>query len=695
MSQKYPGGFITKTPTAPTASAAPGIWTLDQAMQNQKAGNWPFGGPFTYIEDVFSTYLFAGNDSTQTITNGIDLSANGGLVWTKNRTNAYNHTLYDTVRGTNNALISNSTAAAASASNTLTAFNVNGFTLGAGGNDNVSGTNTASWTFRKQPKFFDIVTYTGNGSSLRSLSHSLGSEPGFIVVKKTSGAENWGVYHRSLPAAGRIVYLNLTFTDSDGYVGFTPPTSSIFYVGGGGSGISGGTATSNENGATYVAYLFAHNAGGFGALGTDNVITCGSYTGIAYPTSLDVNVGFEPQWVLIKNATTASGWAMWDVMRGMAVVPAANTAQAQLLEPNTTAAESIQPGIYPTATGFVVKNGLTSISGSGDTMIYIAIRRGPMKVPTLGTTVFASTGHNGTGATNNSITFDPVPYIDLTWIKSRNTAGTLWAWTDRLRGATKELNSSTTTAETTYANDVTGLDYMSASGQSIRLGSGASGNVNTSSYTYSDIGFRRAPGFFDEVCYTGTGSATTVTHNLGVAPEMMIVKSRSNGALGWYVYSTGLGPTKCNVLNQTDGQFTSSTFWNDTAPTSSVFTLGSGGTNGSGNTQVAYLFATCPGVSKVGSYTGNGASQTINCGFTTGSRFVLIKRTDSTSDWYVWDSARGIVAGNDPYLLLNSTAAEVTGTDAVDTDSTGFIVNRLVAVDVNENAGTYIFLAIA
>jgi hypothetical protein len=238
-----------------------------------------------YIEEVFSTYLYTGNGSTQTITNGIDLSTKGGLVWAKSRA-AGNHFLYDTARGVNKYLMSNATDSQTTQADSLTAFNSNGFSIGnALFNDNA--TNYASWTFREQPKFFDVVTYTGNGSSLRSLSHSLGSAPGFIVVKKTSaGGDNWGVYHRDLPAAGRIVYLDLTFTDSDGYVGFTAPTSSIFYVGGGGSGISGGTATSNDNGATYVAYLFAHNAGGFGLTGSDNVISCGSFTG-----SVSVNLG--------------------------------------------------------------------------------------------------------------------------------------------------------------------------------------------------------------------------------------------------------------------------------------------------------------------------------------------------------------------------------------------------------------------
>jgi hypothetical protein len=110
---------------------------------------------------------------------------------------------------------------------------------------------------------------------------------------------------------------------------------------------------------------------------------------------------------------------------------------------------------------------------------------------------------------------------------------------------------------------------------------------------------------------------------------------------------------------------------------------------------VAYLFATCAGVSKVGSYTGTATTQTINCGFTAGARFVLIKRIDDIADWYVWDSARGIVAGNDPYLLINSTAAEVTGTDYVDTAASGFEISSTAPAAINASGGTFIFLAIA
>jgi hypothetical protein len=186
-----------------------------------------------------------------------------------------------------------------------------------------------------------------------------------------------------------------------------------------------------------------------------------------------------------------------------------------------------------------------------------------------------------------------------------------------------------------------------------------------------------------------------VTHNLGVAPEFIQVKARST-ANSWAGYNSTIGNTKRLNWDDIDSAQVSSTAWNNTSPTSSVFTVGTDNSvNGSARTYVAYLFATVAGVSKVGSYTGTGTTQQINCGFTAGSRFVLIKRTDSTGDWYVWDSARGIVAGNDPYLLLNSTAAEVTGTDYVDTYSAGFEISSTAPAAINANGGTYIFLAIA
>jgi len=156
--------------------------------------------------------------------------------------------------------------------------------------------------------------------------------------------------------------------------------------------------------------------------------------------------------------------------------------------------------------------------------------------------------------------------------------------------------------------------------------------------------------------------------------------------------ATGLsGSTYYLQLNTTDGEYNGGA----TLFRSSTQYTWYWGDNVAGATYVTYLFATCAGVSKVGSYTGTSALQTINCGFTSGARFVLIKRTDNTGDWYTYDSVRGITSGNDPYLLLNSTAAEVTSTNYVDTTSVGFQVTAAAPAGLNASGGTYIFLAIA
>jgi hypothetical protein len=199
----------------------------------------------------------------------------------------------------------------------------------------------------------------------------------------------------------------------------------------------------------------------------------------------------------------------------------------------------------------------------------------------------------------------------------------------------------------------------------------------------------------DVVCYNGSGVNATQTHNLQAVPEMMIMKKRDS-ANSWAVYHKDIANTEYLILNTTAAKTTGTNYWNSTTPTSSVFSVGTASaTNDSGGTFVAHLFATCAGVSKVGSYTGTGTTLQVNCGFTAGSRFVMIKRADSTGDWYVWDSARGIVAGDDPYLFMNTDAAEVTGTDYVDTYAAGFELTSTAPAALNASGGTYIFLAIA
>ena len=629
-------------------------------------------GAVNYIEDVFSTYLYSGTNASQTITNNIDLSGKGGLVWQKQRTSAISHRLFNTVQTLGNELASNSASAVTNAGN-LTAFSSTGFTVASSISD--VGETYVTWTFRKQEKFFDIVTYTGNGTAGRTIAHNLGSTPGCVMIKTTSASQNWLVYHRSL-AGGiqtanpcNVMYLN--GTDASLNQGSGPTNANA-------TSITLSDNWENSNGVSYVMYLFAHNAGGFGLTSTDNVISCGSFTTDGSGNAT-VNLGYEPQWLLTKVTDTADNWVLVDTMRGWT---ASNTCQH--LRPNTSGAEISSSGFSVTSTGFTAAQG-----GGPFTYIYIAIRRGPMKVPTSGTSVFSPVARTGTGATAQITGIGFTPDFIIGKPRTGYNVGT--AEFDRLKGVTKYLAPSWIDDEITDTTMVTSFNM-----DGVSLGADTTQKYfNGSAGTYINWIFKRAPSFFDEVCYTGTGNNTTIAHNLGVVPELIFVKCRS-AARAWDSYSSALANTEYIVLNSTAAKATGATRWNSTTPTSSVFSVGTATTtNANTSTYVAFLFATCAGVSKVGSYTGTGTTKQVDCGFTGGARFVLIKRTDSTGDWYVWDSARGLVAGNDPYLLLNSADDEVTSTDYVDTYNAGFEISSTAPAAINASAGSFIFLAIA
>ena len=240
-------------------------------------------GDATYVDDVFSTYVYDGTGSTQTINNGIDLSGEGGLVWFKNRSTGVGvplgHVLQDTERGNTKFLRSQSSSQEETSSSMISSFNSNGFTFGSDTNINYNGDNGVAWTFRKAPGFFDVVTYTGSGSP-KTVSHSLGSTPGMIIVKCTSdGSTDWTVFHRKNghPAYsnGGSAYASFLNTDaaadpSAAYWNNTVPTSTVFTVGTGDK--------VNGSGKTYVAYLFAHDDQSFGTSGNESIIKCGSFT---------------------------------------------------------------------------------------------------------------------------------------------------------------------------------------------------------------------------------------------------------------------------------------------------------------------------------------------------------------------------------------------------------------------------------
>lgn len=329
-----------------------------------------------------------------------------------------------------------------------------------------------------------------------------------------------------------------------------------------------------------------------------------------------------------------------------------------------------------------------------------------------GRTVMAATTYTGTGATQtisnavNGVSFQP----DLVWVKGRSGA-TDHAWYDAVRGVQKQIESNTTTAETT---ETTGLTAFGSTGFTIgalaqmntnaatyvawQWNAGGSTVTNTSGTISAQVRANATAGF-SVVTFTSTGSsgAVTVGHGLGVAPAMVITKER--GAVGsWGVYHTGLTTPASQFLNlQTTGAATTNTsYWGNTNPTSTVVTLGNGTMMALNTTMVMYCFAAVAGYSAFGSYTGNGSADGpfIYTGFR--PRFVLFKKSSAADDWVIYDTSRDTynVASNN--LYPNGSYAEDSNTTnrAADILSNGFKI-RSSATYLNLNAATFIYAAFA
>lgn len=597
-----------------------------------------------------------------------------GMVWIKNRSAAHNHRLFDTAR--TGVLSTNSiNAEGAGYIPSYFDFTASGFTIPSTITSfiNDNGSNYVAWTFRKKAKFFDVVTYTGNGIAGRTISHSLNQEPGMIIVKAIDSSDyNWQVYHRG---SGANFYIELNQTtqainesaNTNKRWQGTTPSATTFTL--------GNSPSVNANGTTYIAYLFAHDTS------ADGLVQCGSFATDGSGNAT-INVGWEPQFILTKKINSTDSWRIWDTVRGFPARSSANQSTAIALQTNTNDAESValnNPAYLESSSGFSI----LSFSPSSN-YVYMAIRRGPMRRPTDATKFYSGTLI--TPAASSSVGFSP----DLAIVKPK-ASGQNNSWFDRMRGPLNFLSSDSQSSETNAANSLTEIGQ-----NGITLSSWYTG-VGSTSVEH----LRRAPGFFDIICYTGgSGSAITLNHNLGVTPELAIIKNRSRTSTNWFVglfMQTSGGTRYAAYLQSNAARFVTGAFPSD--PTSTTLSLGLGPDYNNfsfADNYVAYLFASCPGVSKVGTFTGNGAaSQTIDCGFSNGARFVMIKRTDDVGDWYYWDSTRGIIAGNDPFLRFNSTGAEVTNSDDIDPTSVGFIVNKDQTAALNENGWQYIYLAIA
>jgi len=321
--------------------------------------------------------LYTGIGSSQTVVNSGSMQPD--LVWIKNRTSATNNYLVDSVRGTGKALFSNLTNSESTDTNTVSAFNSNGFSLnGTASNINDTGNNYVAWQWRANGTGvsntsgsitstvsantnagFSVVTYTGNGTGGATIGHGLGVAPRVIILKRRNGTSNWTFGHSSLPSWDYYLVLNTTDAQGSNIVVWnnTAPTSSVFTVGTG--------ADQNGSGNTIVAYCFSEVAG---------YSKFGSYTGNGSTDGPFVYLGFRPRYVMFKQ-TSASGndWTVWDTARNLFNIT------NLVLYPNSSSVENAATGMDLVSNGIKLRDTGTSVNANGATYIYMAFAESPFK----------------------------------------------------------------------------------------------------------------------------------------------------------------------------------------------------------------------------------------------------------------------------------------------------------------------------
>ena len=481
-----------------------------------------------------------------------------------------------------------------------------------------------------------------------------------MIWVKQYGADgqNWRVYHKDMNSNGPV--------DSSEYVmklntnaarqgepaawNNTPPTATHFTV-------NTGNAV-NQSGQKYVAYLFANhsdNSGTFGEEGDQNIITCGKYTGNGAQQGTSVNLGWEPDWLMIKRRDSNEDWFTSDQMQQM---PGPEWQPSIWMKMNTTDTNQNNSKVRVTSSGFALTDSDAMINASGNDYIYCAIRRPELTVARPIESPTEILGFDNSAELDNAgfpcFPVRSVRKVDFATARQYNSTEN-WYASDRKMGR-----------DAVYLNSSSGIINWNSFRFDILYG----WNSGWTTQNYQTWAWARNPGSFDIQYHLGNGSSQSPYHRLGVVPEMIWCKRLDNAA-DWGVYHFGT-----NNANNPQGHYlqlneqqwapSSTSYWNSTVPTATQFTVGSASqTNASSNWFVSYLFASKEGVSKLGYYVGTGAAQTLTFGFQ--PRFVLIKCSNANNTkWAMWDSMRGW----DKCMDLSQTAGQ-TNFQAFSVTSTG------------------------
>jgi len=305
------------------------------------------------IGDIFNVDLYTGNGGNQDIINGLDFESQGGIVWVRDRVIGWNSMFSATDLGVNKQLITN-TGVITTFSNAVTGFNSDGYSIGNNNSSNFLGDDIVGWSFRRSPKFLDTIAYSGDGSSGRQILHNLGIQAGLCIIKNTSdSSKEWAVQHVSRGSSALLQLDNssaetVTTTAWDN----TPMDSSIVTL--------GNLDIVNSLGDNYLMMVFAHDPNGF--------IQCGEYIGND-STSNIVVLGWRLQYIMIKSATIAGGWIIFDTARG--IDNSGNDARLYADSPATESSSTTYLSIN--STGFELKSNNPETNSLNETYIYIAI----------------------------------------------------------------------------------------------------------------------------------------------------------------------------------------------------------------------------------------------------------------------------------------------------------------------------------
>ena len=629
-------------------------------------------GGATYVDDVFSTYLFKGNSSTQTITNGIDLSGKGGLVWSKTRGVSDNHRWTDTERGVNKSLCSDLTSAEYTLSGVqgVSQFNSNGFVSGLS-DSSYNDDDISSWTFRKAPGFFDVVTYTGNGSN-RTIAHSLGSVPGMIMVKCTSESRDWAVYHRNLEgtsgnennAGTAIIFLNTTEgrSHNDEYWNDTEPTSTHFSV-----GVQNGT---NKNGATYVAYLFA---GGESTAATAVSVDFDGNDHLDVATSSDLDLG--------TGDFTIEFWAKFDGTNTYLECcfdgrHPSNTNNGIMVARWHSAGHENKVSVY--MGGFLCEEQGSSPNGQWNH--YAVVRAS-------GTTSLYKNGKFEDSFSDSNDWSNDTWNIACLGNDEGNHANAMRGWISNFRVVKgTAVYTGNFRTPTTPLTAITNTKLLCCQSSTVTASTGVTLSANGNPAASTDSPFYDPTGFvFGEnedqnviKCgsYVGTGSAGFEV-NLGWEPSWIIVKSAS-AAENWEMYDSmrGLavgGDAERLKANTSDAEDTNSNWFSLTA-NGFIVNSTSGTANTSGDT---YIFCAIRrpdgyvgkppelGTDVFNMVYGTGTAPTFAPGFPVD--FTFLRRPGTTENW---TTAARLIQGK--YLFTNTNAAQSNDSNIVFDYNNGF-----------------------